>query len=127
MACRQSEQRGHGEERDYRAVAGGTGLGDPHAEVPPQVIVSADAFAADEHLRRRLHAVLILERVRLGARREMMVLDLEALAPKQVQRLEPVGTGVFGHHHAVKDGGGTGRHGCAPRLRFNGTRPIWGP
>ena len=71
--------------------------------------------------------MLGLEGVGLGAGGEVMVLDLEALAPEQVQRLEPVGTGVFRHHHAVKDGSGTGRHGCAPGLRFNGTRPIWGP
>ena len=69
-----------------------------------QIIVAADALAIDKGLRRRLDAVLFLERVGLLARFEMMVLDLEAFALQQVDRLEAVGTDVFGHHHPI-DGG----------------------
>jgi hypothetical protein len=69
---------------------------------PTQVVVSADPFAADEGLGRRLHAVLGLEGVGLLARGEVMILDLITRALQQVLSLEAVRAGVLRHHHAVK-------------------------
>jgi len=36
-----------------------------------------------------------------------VVLDLEALALQQIERLEAIRADVLGHNHAMKDGDGT--------------------
>src|SRR3546814_7637443 len=70
----------------------------------PQVVIAADARTADEGLRRRLDAMLGLEGVGFGARRQPMVVDREAAIFQQVLCLEPIGADVVGHDHAIEGG-----------------------
>ena len=48
--------------------------------------------------------MLLLERIRLLAARQVFVLDLVALAVEQIERLQPVGAGMAGHDHPVERG-----------------------
>src|SRR5205085_12081170 len=74
------------------------------AEEAAEVVMAADPPPADEDLGRRRDSMLRLERVRLLPSLEMMILDLVTRALQQVHRLQPVGTDMLRHHHAV-DGG----------------------
>jgi hypothetical protein len=48
--------------------------------------------------------MFLLERIRLLAARQVLVLDLVALAFEQIERLQPIGAGMVGHDHAVELG-----------------------
>ena len=103
IARRHRHQRRHREQGDHRPVAGRLRVGDRLAEEAAQVVIAADALAADEDLGRGRHPMLRLEGVGLLAGGEVMVLDLVAGALQQVLRLEPVGADMVRHHHAVDD------------------------
>ena len=49
--------------------------------------------------------MLLLEGIDLAVGRQMMVLDAEALALEQIERLESVRTHVFGHDHPMEGRG----------------------
>ncbi|MGK9020065.1 hypothetical protein ACRS9I_24445, partial [Pseudomonas aeruginosa] len=103
-ARRQRHRGGHGEQRDHGGVGHGVLVLHGHAEEFAQVVVAAHAPPVDEGLRRGIDAMLLLERIRLLAARQMLVLDLVALAFEQIERLQPIGAGMAGHDHPVERG-----------------------
>lgn len=101
-AHRQPHEQSHGEDRDHGHIAGFILRRDLLAEMSKQIIMPSDATAIDEGLRRGFHPVLLLEAVRLFARRQMVVLHRVTIAFKQVLGLQPVGAHMVGHDHAVE-------------------------
>src|SRR3546814_15456868 len=68
-----------------------------------QIVITADANPVDEGLRRRLDAMLGLERIGFRARRQPAVVDREAPAFQQMLRLQPIGADMVLHDHAMED------------------------
>jgi hypothetical protein len=102
-AGRERHRGGNDEHRHHRPVGHRRGIPHRLAEIAPEIVIAADALAADEGLRRGLHPMLGLEGIGLLPRLQQAVIDLEAPAPQQVARLEAIGTGVPRHHHPVQD------------------------
>src|SRR5687768_13298011 len=63
--------------------------------------MAADPLPADEDLRGGCNIMLGFERVRFLPRPQVPVVDFEATALEQVNRLQTVRAGVSRHHHAM--------------------------
>ena len=90
----------------HRDVADGIRIGDRQAKVSPQIVVTANPLRIDEHLRGGLDAVLGLERIDCSAGYQFAIIDREAFAAQQVERLQPIGADVIFKHHAIENRGG---------------------
>ena len=72
------------------------------AEMATQVVVAADPLAINESLRSGRHLMLGLEGVDRLARRQPAVIDIEALAAKQILGFQSVRADMLLHDHAIK-------------------------
>ena len=67
-----------------------------------QVVVAADAFFADECLRRGLHIIFRFEGVRFFSCREVVVVSFVPLSLQKIFGLQSIETEMDGHHHPVE-------------------------
>ena len=94
-------QRRHSEYGNDRAVGGGLGIADRLAEEAAEIVVTADALAADEGLRRLPDRALPRESVGFFARLQPMILDLIPLSAQQILGLETLKADLIRNHRPI--------------------------
>ena len=104
FASGHGNRRGGGEDSDHGAIAGLVRIGHGHAEMPAQVLITADPLGADEGLRRGAHALVGLEPGNLLRRGQQVVINIIALPLQQMERPDAIGTDVLASGHPVEDG-----------------------
>ncbi len=97
----QRHRQGHGEQGDDRPVGRRALVAHGFAEMLAQRVVAADAFAADEDLRRRLHVMALLEVIGFLPGTERVVVDDETFAAQQVLGFEAMGANGLADLHPV--------------------------